>query len=160
MKASKEVILEVGKDFGEKFGRSYEFMEGYKLDDAEVAIVALGSTCGTAKVAIDELRKEGIKAGLLKLRVFRPFPAEEIVKALSKVKNIAILDRSDSYNTQGGPLYTEIRSAMYDLQSKPKLVNYVYGLGGRDINVSQIKDIYKAVNQGNVPQFNYLGVRE
>ncbi|MFA4906221.1 MAG: transketolase C-terminal domain-containing protein [Candidatus Margulisiibacteriota bacterium] len=159
MKDARQVILEVGEDFGKRFGRPYRFFEKYKLDDAEFAIVALGSTCGTARVAIDELREKGIKAGMLKLRVFRPFPAEEIAEALSKVPNIAILDRSDSFNAQGGPVFTEVRSAMYNL--KAKIINYVYGLGGRDINVAQIKEVFNQLGQADkMPLVNYLGVRE
>jgi len=161
MKASKDIILEVGRDFGKRFGRNYEFFEKYKIDDAEIAIVALGSTCGTAKVAIDQLREQGIKAGMLKIRVFRPFPAEEIAQALSKLKSIAVLDRSDSFNTQGGPVFTEVCSALYNSTSRPKIINYIYGLGGRDINVSQIKGVFSdLLKVEKMPIINYLGVRQ
>ncbi|MBI5700136.1 pyruvate ferredoxin oxidoreductase [Candidatus Saganbacteria bacterium] len=159
MKDARQVILEAGKDFGKRFGRPYGFFEKYKLDDAEFAIVALGSTCGTARVAIDELREKGIKAGMLKLRLFRPFPAEEIAEALSQVPNIAVLDRSDSFNAQGGPVFTEVRSAMYNRNAK--IINYVYGLGGRDINVAQIKEVFCQLGRADkMPMVNYLGVRE
>jgi pyruvate ferredoxin oxidoreductase alpha subunit len=161
MENAKKVILEVGKDYGQKFGRSYEFYEKYKLDDAEYAIVALGSVCGTAKVAIDNLREQGIKAGMLKLRVFRPFPGKEIAAELSKMKAVAVMDRSDSFNTQGGPVYTEICSALYNSEKRPKMMNYIYGLGGRDINVQQIeKTITDLKNIDKLPSVNYLGVRE
>ncbi|KAF0134677.1 MAG: 2-oxoacid:ferredoxin oxidoreductase alpha subunit [Candidatus Saganbacteria bacterium] len=161
MKNAKDVILEVGKDFEKKFGRQYGFYEKYKLDDAEFAVVVLGSASGTAKVAIDQLRASGVKAGMLKIRVFRPFPAEEIAKELTGKKAIAVMDRSDSFNTCGGPVFTEIRSALFDSQNKPSITNFVYGLGGRDINVEQIKNIFESIrNVGKVPVVNYIGVRQ
>jgi pyruvate ferredoxin oxidoreductase alpha subunit len=164
MKAAKDVIIEVGKDFEKKFGRPYGLFEEFRMDDAEIAIVALGSTAGTAKVVVDDLREKGVKAGLLKLRVFRPFPHEEIAKALSKLKAVAIMDRSDSYNSAGGPVFTEVRSAMFDLDKKPKLVNYIYGLGGRDIKTDEIKAVYDEIaavaRSGKAAKtINYIGVR-
>ncbi|HRU38375.1 MAG TPA: transketolase C-terminal domain-containing protein, partial [Candidatus Goldiibacteriota bacterium] len=112
MKNAKKVILEVGKEFGKIFGREYGFFEEYKMADAEYALVCLGSTAGTAKAAIEELRQEGIKAGLVKIRVFRPFPAEELAAALKNVKAIAVLDRSESLSNQAGPVATEIKAAL------------------------------------------------
>jgi pyruvate ferredoxin oxidoreductase alpha subunit len=161
MKNSKKVILEVAEEFAKKFGRKYGLFEGYQLEDAEQVIVALGSTCGTAKVVIDELRGKGVKAGMLKIRVFRPFPAEEIAQALSKAKAIAVLDRSDSWSGQGGQVFGEIRSAMYDLPAKPKMINYIYGLGGREIDLPQIRSVFDALkNIEKQPLTQYLGVRE
>jgi len=157
---SKEVILKIGREFGQKYGRSYGLMEKYQLDDAEVAIVAMGSTCGTARVVIDELREKGIKAGMLKLRVFRPFPAAEVAEALAGVKSIAVLDRSDSLNSQGGPLYTEVRSALYDAKTKPVLSNYIYGLGGREINLEDLKQIFTQQKSNQSGKIVYFGVRE
>ena len=164
MRAAKEVILEVGKDFGKKFGRSYGLFEEYRLDDAEIAIVAIGSTAGTAKVVVDGLREKGIKAGLLKPRVFRPFPYIEMTNVLSKIKAVAVFDRSDSYNSAGGPLFTEIRSALYDSSVRPKLINYIYGLGGRDISKEEIAGVYSELGEiaktGNIKNvYRYLGVR-
>jgi len=161
MKSAKDVIIKVGKDFSQKFGREYGLLEEYKLDDAEIAIVALGSTCGTTKVVVDELRSKGIKAGLLKVRVFRPFPAEEIAQALLKVKAAAILDRSDTFSNQGGQLFTEIRSAMYDLKEKPLLSNYIYGLGGREITLDDIRKIFDEIKQEKTSgKVQHFGVRE
>jgi len=155
------VILEVAEEFAKKTGRKYGLIEEYKLADAEFAIVALGSTCGTAKAVIDELRAKGIKAGMLKIRVFRPFPAEIIAEKLSPIPAIAVMDRSDAYNSQGGPVFTEIRSALYDSGKKPKIINYIYGLGGRDIMKEDIQSVFDDLkNIGNKPQINYLGVRE
>ena len=155
------VILEVAEEFAKKTGRKYGLIEEYKLADADFAIVALGSTCGTAKVVIDELRAKGIKAGMLKIRVFRPFPAEIIAEKLSPIPAMAILDRSDSYNGQGGPVFTEIRSALYDKGKKPKMINYIYGLGGRDIMQKDIQSVFNDLKEiDNKLQINYLGVRE
>jgi pyruvate ferredoxin oxidoreductase alpha subunit len=164
MKASKDVIIEVGKDFGKKFGREYKLFEDYQLDDAEIVIVALGSTAGTAKAVVNDLRGKGIKAGLLKIRVFRPFPHVEIANALSKAKAVAVMDRSDSFSSAGGPVFTEIRSALFDSAAKPKLINYVYGLGGRDISKENIEGVYDELaviaKTGKIKNlFNYLGVR-
>ncbi|MFC1637732.1 transketolase C-terminal domain-containing protein [Candidatus Margulisiibacteriota bacterium] len=165
MKNAKDVILEIGKDFGKKYGREYGLLEGYKLEDAEIALVALGSTCGTTRAVVDELREQGVKAGLLKVRVFRPFPAEEIAAALSKVKAVAIMDRSDMFCDQGGQLFTEIRSALYEQKSKPLLSNYIYGLGGREISLDDIRKIFaeqkESAASGKVKQLiQHFGVRE
>ncbi len=165
MKNAKEIVAKIGKEFGTKFGKSYDFFEGYKLDDAEIAIVVLGSTAGTAKVVIDELRLKGIKAGMLKLRLFRPFPATEIAQVLSRVSCLAVMDRCDSLNAQGGPVFTEIRSALYDSDTKPKMINYIYGLGGRNVNLDMIRSVYEdlknILDTGKIDkQIRYLGVRK
>lgn len=157
-----KVIKEVGAEFGKKFGTGYGLIEKYQLDDAEVAIVALGSTCGTAKVVIDQLRKQGVKAGLLKIRVFRPFPVEEIVKALENIKTVAVLDRSDSVGGFGGPVFTEVRSALYGSAKKPQIAGVVYGLGGREIDMEQIEALFMDLEAGKVKAdaVRYLGVRD
>jgi len=157
-----KVIKEVGQEFGKKFDTNYGLIEKYQLDDAEVAIVALGSTCGTAKVVIDKLRKQGIKAGLLKIRVFRPFPTEEIAKALENIKTVAVLDRSDSIGSFGGPVFTEIRSALYGSAKKPQIAGVVYGLGGREIDMEQIEGLFLDLKAGKVKadSVSYLGVRD
>jgi pyruvate ferredoxin oxidoreductase alpha subunit len=165
MKNAKDVILEVVRDFEKKYGREYGLTEEYKLKDAEIALVAMGSTCGTARAVVDELRDKGIKAGMLKVRVFRPFPAEEIVQALSKVKAAAIMDRSDMFSNGGGQLFTEIRSAMYEASKKPLLTNYIYGLGGREISLEDIRKIFaeqkEVAASGKVKQLiQHFGVRE
>ncbi len=160
-----KIILEIGKEFGDKFGRKYGFYEKYHLDDAEIAILVMGSTAGTAKVVVDQLREKGIKAGLLKLRVFRPFPYRELAQELAHLKVLAVMDRADSIDSFGGPLFDEVRSAMYDLKDKPQTVNYIFGLGGREINLEMIKGVYTQMQDiaktGEIPQrVNYLGVRE
>ena len=160
MSRVSKVVLAVAEEFGKLTGRKYGLFEKYKLDDAELAMVALGSTNGTAEVAIDELRNEGVKAGLLKLRMFRPFPVMEIVEALSAVKTLAVFDRAISFGSFGGPLFTEIRSGYFGKEKAPDIINYIYGLGGRDINVSDIKDVFHSMADKKPEPVNYLGVRE
>lgn len=142
MKGAKKRILQVAAEFEKVTGRKYGLFEEYQMEDAEVALVIIGSSAGTAKAAVDDLREQGIKAGLIKIRVFRPFPAEEIAEALSHVKAVAIMDKAESFSSQGGPLFAEVRSALYDLEARPRAVGYVYGLGGRDITPEHFAGIY------------------
>ena len=164
MRDSKSIIADVGKEYGQKFGRSYELFEKYQLDDAEYAIVAMGSTAGTTKVVVDSLRKKGMKVGLLKPRVFRPFPKEEIADALKGLKAIAVMDRSDSMNGNEGPLCLEVKAALYDKGLNEILVDYIYGLGGREIRIQDIEGIYNDLSNASkgklIEKVNYLGVRE
>ena len=165
MKNAKQVILDVSKEFEKLTGRSYGLFEAYQLEDAEVAIVCMNSTAGTTKYVVDNLRKQGIKAGLLKVRVFRPFPGEEIAKALSHVKAIAILDRADSLNAAGGALFEDVTSGMYVNNIHVPAVNYVYGLGGRDTKSDDIesvfKDLLEIVKTGKIDNpYRYLGLRK
>lgn len=162
---SPPVIEAVGKEFGHKFGREYGFWEEYRMDDAETCIVVMSSAAGTCKDAIDELRDEGKRIGLLKPRVFRPFPHQKIAEALKKIKAVAVLDRSTSPGAFGAPLFTEIRSALYDYDQRPKIVNYVYGLGGRDIMIEHFKQVAekleKIADTGKVDEiYGYLNLRE
>ena len=142
MKKAKDVILDVAKDFEKWTGRHYELFEKYKLDDAEVAIVCANYTAGTTKFVVDELRKKGIKAGLLKLRVYRPFPGKEIAEALSNLKAIAVLDKSNSLNAAGGAFFEDITSAMYVNKKEVPVVNYIYGIGGRDVPAKDLESVY------------------
>ena len=137
-----KVILEVAEEFKKEFGREYGLFELYKMDDAEVAIVVLGSTAGTAKVVVDELRSKGKKVGLMKLRVYRPFPVKEVADVLSNLKAVAVLDRAASPGGVGGPLFTDVRASLYEYTNKPILVDYIYGLGGRDIAPHHIAEVY------------------
>ncbi|MBI3399169.1 MAG: pyruvate ferredoxin oxidoreductase [Deltaproteobacteria bacterium] len=139
---SKDVVSEIGKEFGKKFGREYGLMEKYKLDDADAAIVILNSAAGTTKVAVDELRKAGKKVGILKPRLFRPLPYREIADALRNVKSVAVLDRVDSMNGFGGPLFNETRSALYELEKRPKVISRIFGLGGRDYKVKDAVQVF------------------
>ena len=165
MKNAKKVIKEVAEEFEKWTGRKYEFFEKYKLDDAEIAIVCMNSTAGTTKAVVDELRNKGVKAGLLKVRMFRPFPAEEIAEALAGLKAVAILDKADSLNGAGGALFEDITSAMYVNQKNVPMVNYVYGIGGRDTTEMQIESVYedleKIVKEGKIENpYRYLGLRK
>ncbi len=165
MKRAKDVILSVGKEYGELSGRSYGFFEAYRLEDAQAAVVIIGSAAGTAKDAVDRLRDEGKKVGLLKIRVFRPFPAQEIAEALSHVKAIGVMDRADSFSNQGGPLGAEVMSALYRGKASAHAINIVYGLGGRDVRVEDMEEVYNALfhiietgDQGSIVR--YMGVRD
>lgn len=164
MKKAKDVILKVSKDFEELTGRKYSFFEEYRLDDAEFAIVCMNSTAGTVKAVVDELRAKGIKAGLLKIRVFRPFPADEVANALGHLKAVAILDKADSLNAIGGALFEDVTSSMYVNGKNVPAINYIYGIGGRDTTTKDIHTVYadlqEVANSGKVENpYRYLSVR-
>ena len=164
MKAAKDVILQVSKDFEKWTGRHYGLFEEYKLDDAEIAIVCMNSTAGTTKAVIDDLREKGVKAGLLKIRVYRPFPGDEIAEALSHLKAVAVLDKADSLNAIGGALYEDVTSCMYVAKKQVPIVNYVYGIGGRDTTSKEIESVYKDLEEiastGKIDNpYRYLGLR-
>jgi len=162
---AKEVIVEVGKEFGDKFGREYGLFEEFMLEDAEYAILALGSAAGTAKDAVESLRTDGFKAGLLKLRAFRPFPAEEIVTALAGKKALAVFDRAASFGAASGPVYSEVCSALYTHGQQIPALSVIYGLGGRELVPDQIIGVFRELSEvaqaGQPSQpVQYLGVRE
>ena len=164
MMNAEKVIEKVGKEFKSVFGTEYGIIEGYKAEDADFIIIGLGSTMGTLKAVIDEARKSGMKAGLIKLRVFRPFPKDVIRRVLKGRKAVAVLDRADSFNAVSGPLYSEITSALYGVTDIP-VVDYIYGLGGRDISISMLhrvcKETYDIAKKGKADTIlKYLGVRE
>ena len=164
LKNAKKVILDVSKEFEAWTGRHYGLFEEYKLDDAEIAIVCMNSTAGTTKYVVDNLRAKGIKAGLLKIRVYRPFPGEEVAKALSHLKAIAVLDKSDSLNAIGGALFEDVSSSMYVNNSHVPMCNYVYGIGGRDTTTNDIESVYtdliEIAKNGKVENpYRYLGLR-
>ena len=165
MKSAGERILSVAEAFEKISGRKYGFFEEYRLEDAEMAVVVIGSSAGTGKDAVDQLRAAGVKAGLLKIRVFRPFPMAEVAAALSGVKAVAVMDKSEGFSACGGPLFAEVRSALYDLADRPKCVNYVYGLGGRDVTVGTYETIFgelaEILRTGDVGQvYRHIGQRE
>ena len=165
MRRAKNVIKEVAEDFEKWTGRKYGFFEEYRLDDAEVAIVCMNSTAGTTKAVVDSLRENGVKAGLLKVRMYRPFPAEEIAEALSHLKAVAVLDKADSLNAAGGALFEDVVSAMYVSGKQVPMVNYVYGIGGRDTTEKQLESVFldlgEIVQTGKVENpYRYLGLRK
>ena len=160
-----DVILKVGKEYEKISGRKYGFFEEYRTKDADYIMLIMGSAAGTAKQAVDELRDQGKKVGVLKLRVFRPFPAKEIAAALSRCKAVAIMDRCESYNGNGGPLGSEVTAALYRNKVMIDAVNYIYGLAGRDFTVENVFDIFAelddAVTSGTeVEQYQYIGLRK
>ena len=160
-----DVILKVGKEYEKISGRKYGFFEEYRTKDADYIMLIMGSAAGTAKQAVDELREQGKKVGVLKLRVFRPFPAKEIAAALSRCKAVAIMDRCESYNGNGGPLGSEVTAALYRNKVMIDAVNYIYGLAGRDFTVENVFDIFveldDAVTSGTeVEQYQYIGLRK
>ncbi|MFH1791389.1 MAG: pyruvate ferredoxin oxidoreductase [Candidatus Omnitrophota bacterium] len=165
MKNALNLIPGVLEEFNKKFGRNHDIIEEYMMDDADTAIVVMSSTAGTTRTVVDKLRAAGRKVGLVRPILFRPFPKDRIVKALSKVKAAAVLDRSESFSGMGGPLYNDIRSALYDAGGKPLLCDYIFGLGGRDIFPEEIEAVYgdldKIKASGNVENpITFLGVRE
>lgn len=147
MKAAKPVILKIAEAFEKVSGRKYSFFESYCMEDAETALVLIGSSAGTARAAVDKLRAQGKKVGMVKLRVFRPFPMEELAAALAGCKAIAVMDKAESFSAAGGPLFAETRSALYDLDTRPKAINYVYGLGGRDFTVDTAETVFAALDE-------------
>jgi pyruvate ferredoxin oxidoreductase alpha subunit len=164
MDNAREVIPQIAEEYRKLSGRGFVFLEEYLMDDAEVAILVLGSCAGTAKEAADEMRQEGVKAGIVKLRCFRPFPGQEVLEALKGVKVLGVMDRSISFGLEGGPVFNEVRSAAF---GKPDilLTGYIYGLGGRDVNVGHVKgvfqDLVKVKESGKVESvMNYVGLRE
>ncbi len=165
MKNAKRAILDVAADFERTFGRKYGFFEEYRMEDAEIALVLMGSSAGTAKAAVDELRRAGVKAGLVKIRVFRPFPGEELAAALGHCQAVAVLDKSEGFSGCGGPLFAETASACINLTQRPKMVDIVYGLGGRDFTVDQAKRVFarleKIVKTGETgPVYSHMGQRD
>ena len=164
-----EIVKNIGKQFTREFGESiaccYDFFEAYKLDDAEIAIVVVGSTAGTVRMMVDEYRAKGVKAGMLKLRMFRPFPQDEVRDALSHLKACAVLDRSIAYGGDGGPVHIEVRSSLYGIQNPPVIVDYIYGLGGKPIDVQHIdsvfSDLVKMAETGRIERrIGFLNLRE
>ena len=164
MENAREVILEMAEKFEKLTGRKYGFFEEYCMEDAEYVVVIIGSAAGTCKAAIEKLRAEGKKVGLLKIRVFRPFPEKELGEALKDRKAVAVLDRSEMFAATGGPLGTEVRSAMYSSGSNARVVNYFYGLGGRDITVEDFCTVYERLAEiakdGEIPDmYEFIGLR-
>ena len=161
---SKEVILEVAEKFKKLSGRGFGLFEEYRTEDADYIMLLMGSAAGTAKQAVDEMREQGKKVGVLKLRVFRPFPAKEIAEALKNCKAVAIMDRCESYNGNGGPLGSEVTAGLFRHKVMIEAVNYIYGLAGRDFTVSDAVHVFEELadaveNDKEVEQFQYIRLR-
>lgn len=165
MKHVSKVVLDVAKEFAALSGREYGLFEEYCMEDAETAVVMIGSAAGTTKDAIDRLRAEGKKVGLIKIRLFRPFPADEIAEALSHVKAVAVMDRAEGYTNHGGPLGADVMAALFRARSQAFAVNYIYGLGGCDVRVEDMEGVFETLDQivktGDAGEtYRYLGIRE
>ena len=165
IKKSASVIRAVGENYAAVSGRPQPLIEKYRMEDAEFAVVLIGSSAGTGKAAVDILREAGIKAGLVKVRMFRPFPAEELREALAGVKAAAVMDKAEGFSANGGPLYADTAAALYSAEKRPILINYVYGLGGRDVTVETFARIFgelrEAAETGSVTDYyRHIGVRE
>jgi len=166
MRHATRVIQDVGAEFGRRFGRPYSLFDAYGMDDADLAIVVLASTAGTARCAMDALRAKGVRAGLIKPRVFRPFPGKELIEALRNVKAVAVMDRSVSFGAMdnSGPLWLELLAAAQLHKLAIPIVEYVFGLGGREITPGDIENIYRdlamiAATDTFSRPVTYLGVR-
>ncbi len=167
MRKAPHIIMQVHDEYTKLSGRKYgnALIDAYRLEDANIATVCVGSTAGTAKTVVDELRAKDVKAGLLRLRSFRPLPVAEIREALENVRAIAVMDRSNSFGGYGGAVFHEIRHALYDGQPHPYVINYIYGLGGRDMPQNIIRGIYRDLQEilktEKVKNFvQFAGVRE
>jgi pyruvate ferredoxin oxidoreductase alpha subunit len=165
MENAGPVILKVAEEYAKLSGRRYGYFEEYRLEDAEIGMFILNSAAGTAKEVVDELRAQGVRAGLLKLRVFRPFPFEQILDALKGLKVLAIMDRCESFGAMGGPIFNEVRSALLSLERAPLSFNYIYGLGGREPSLAEIHTAFsrarEALATGKAAVLHdYLQVRE
>lgn len=161
---AKEVLLEVSKEYEELTGRKYGLFEEYRLIDADIAMIIVGSSAGTGKKVVDDLREKGIKAGLLKIRLYRPFPGKEIAKALNNLKAIAVMDKAEGLSGNGGPIFTDVSGALYGELKDTILISYIYGLGGRDVRVEDLEkvfmDLKEATETGKYSKYNYLSLRE
>ena len=165
MRHVERVMLEVAEEFEKLSGRAYGIFEDYRLEDDDREVVMIGSEAGTTKDAIDKLREKGEKVGLLKIRLFRPFPADAIAEALKNVKAVAVMDRAEGYTNQGGPLGADVMSALFRARSSALAVNIVYGLGGRDVRVEDMEQVFAELktiidNNDAGETYRYMGVRE
>jgi pyruvate ferredoxin oxidoreductase alpha subunit len=162
--SSKEVISNCLEEFARLFGRRYSFIENYRTEDAEILLLTMGSFSETAMVSIDKLRSEGVKVGLIRLRLWRPFPFEELRKAISSTKILVVFDRCLSYGGPGGPVASEVKSALYGEKNRPEVVSFVGGLGGRDVTPEEFEYVVKRgieqVGKGIKKEYEMIGVRE
>lgn len=165
MRHVEQVVLDTAKEFAELSGREYGLFEAYRLEDAERAVVMIGSAAGTTKDAIDRLREKGEKVGLLKIRLYRPFPADAIAEALKNVKAVAVMDRAEGYSNHGGPLGADVMAALFRARSTALAANIIYGLGGRDVRVEDMEQVFEdlqtMIDQNDAGEtYRYMGLRE
>ncbi len=164
MNNAHDVIDEVAREFESISGKRYRHLEPYKIDDAEYVIVAMGSVAGTTKYVVDEMRNQGIKVGLLKVRTFRPFPYKEVADALSNAKGVGVMDRAETFGGAGGPLFGEVATSLFLSGKILPALSFIYGLGGRDCNINHVEEAFKKViekaNGKDTNLVNYLNLRE
>ena len=164
LRQAKEVILQVWSEFGDTFGRHYSLVEGYHSEDSQVLLLTMGSFSETAMMTIDKMREEGKSVGLIRLRLWRPFPFDEFRQAVKNAEVLIVLDRALSFGGPGGPVASEVKSALYHMERRPKVVSFVGGLGGRDISVAGFEEIISRgieISQaGSQQEFEIYGVRE
>lgn len=165
MRHVEQVVLDVAEEFAQLSGREYGLFEAYRLEDAERAVVMIGSVAGTTKDAIDRLREKGEKVGLLKIRLYRPFPADAIAEALKNVKAVAVMDRAEGYSNHGGPLGADVMAALFRARSAALAANIIYGLGGRDVRVEDMEQVFEdlqtMIDQNDAGEtYRYMGLRE
>ncbi|MFC1979763.1 transketolase C-terminal domain-containing protein [Chloroflexota bacterium] len=164
LRAAKEIVLQVWKEFGGTFGRYYSPVESYCSDDADVLLLTMGSFSETAAMAVDKMRAEGKNIGQVRLRLWRPFPFEELRQAVEKARVLIVLDRALSFGGPGGPVCSEVKSALYNQEKRPKIVSFVGGLGGRDITMAGFEEIInkgiEISQKGSENEFEIFGVRE
>lgn len=165
MRHVEQVVLDVAEEFAQLSGRKYGLFEAYRLEDAERAVVMIGSAAGTTKDAIDRLREKGEKVGLLKIRLYRPFPADAIAEALKNVKAVAVMDRAEGYSNHGGPLGADVMAALFRAKSAALAANIIYGLGGRDVRVEDMEQVFEdlqtMIDQNDAGEtYRYMGLRE
>lgn len=165
MAKAMRVVDEVAAEYAALAGRRYSALESYRLDGAELALVSLGSTASTIEYVVDQLRDEGVAAGAVRIRTFRPFPKDPIRQMLSPIKAVAVMDRSESLSGWGGPVGIEVKAAFYETENRPLLLDVVYGLGGRDVGIDDVREVFdelkRSVEAGSVSEpVYYLGLRE
>ena len=160
MEHAFKIFLDIGKELSKITKRDYYYFEEYKTKDAKAVIVVLNSTAGTTKTVIDKMREEGKKVGLLKIRLFRPFPYKEVVDALKNIPTVCVLDRSESFGANA-PLFSEIKNSLYGLNKKPHLQSCMFGLGGRDISEEDIEELFLDLLKGKIDEkVRFIGLRE
>ena len=156
---AKKEIVSVGKDFKKTFGRGYGLVEEYKTQDADIIFVASGSMVSTVRETVDLLRKKNKKAGLLKIRVFRPFPNEEVRAIVKSAKSLCVLDRNISFGNEG-IFFTETKAALANLKNKPAMYGFIAGLGGREVQVSDMIKMAETIATGKAKEFNWSGLKK
>ncbi len=154
-----DVTRDIMAEYAKLSGRQYDLVEGYRTEDAEYVVVAMGSTSGTLRYVVDQMREQGHKVGTVKIRLFRPFPSDDLAAMLKGKKAVAVMDRAMSPGT-GGALYSDIVQSLYSTEDAPKLTNYIYGLGGRDVMPEQLVGVFEEIMAGRGDRINYMGVRK